>query len=100
MKSGKKLIPSNMETNIKTLFEVRVRRNGQITLPSKLHTRARFEPGMTLVLHDLGNGVLMLRRPRSRLSKLADSLAEQWQAARVSLEDMLAALRQVRAKKR
>lgn len=99
MKNVKKLIPSNMETNMKTLFEVRVRRNGQITLPSKLRTRARFEPGMTLVLHDLGNGVLMLRRTRSRLSKLADTLADQWQAAGVSLEDMLAALCQVRTKK-
>ncbi len=84
---------------MKTLFDVRVRCNGQITLPSELRKRARLELGTPLVLHDLGHGVLLLSKARSRTAKLADTLAEQWQEAGVSLEDMLAALRQVRTEK-
>ena len=84
---------------MKTLFEVHVRRNGQITLPKELRKRAGFEPGTPLILRDLGNGVLLLSKARSRTAKLADTLAEQWQEAGVSLEDMLAALRQVRTEK-
>jgi len=85
---------------MKTVFEVRVRRNGQITLPSELRKRARFEQDTPLVLRDLGNGVLLMNKARSRTAKLADTLAEQWQEAGMSLEDMLAALRQVRKEKR
>jgi AbrB family looped-hinge helix DNA binding protein len=88
-----------MEKNMKTLFEVRVRRNGQITLPIELRKRAGIEPGTPLTFHDLGNGALLLSKARSRTAKLADTLAQQWQEAGVSLEDMLAALRQVRTEK-
>lgn len=81
---------------MKTLFEVRVRRNGQITLPSELRKHSRLEHGTPLVLHDLGYGVLLLSKARSRTAKLADTLAAQWRESGVSLEDMLAELRQVR----
>lgn len=84
---------------MKTLFEVRVRHNGPITLPIELRKRAGIAPGTPLTLHDLGNGVLLLSKARSRTAKLADSLAQQWQEAGASLEDMLAALRQVRTEK-
>ena len=35
---------------MKNTFEVRVRRNGQIILPSELRKRARFDEGTSLVL--------------------------------------------------
>lgn len=81
---------------MKTLFEVRVRRNGQITLPKELRDRASIKTGTTLTLHDLGNGVLLLSALPSRVSEIADRLAQQWRESGVSLEDMLAELRQVR----
>jgi AbrB family looped-hinge helix DNA binding protein len=81
---------------MKTLFEVRVRRNGQITLPKELRDRASIKTGTTLTLHDLGNGVLLLSALSSRVSEIADRLAQQWRESGVSLEDMLAELRQVR----
>lgn len=62
---------------MKTLFEVRVRRNGQITLPIELRRHADIEPGTPLTLHDLGNGVLLLIKARSPTAKLADTLAQQ-----------------------
>ena len=62
---------------MKTLFEVRVRRNGQITLPIELRRHAGIEPGTPLTLHDLGNGVLLLIKARSPTAKLADTLAQQ-----------------------
>lgn len=84
---------------MKTIFEVRVRRNGQITLPSELRKRASLEPGTTLTLHDRGNGVLLLSASSSSVSRIADRLAQQWRESGVTLENMLATLRQVREKK-
>jgi AbrB family looped-hinge helix DNA binding protein len=81
---------------MKTVFEVRVRRNGQITLPSELRKRARLEAGTTLILHDRGNGVFLLSASSSRVSEIANKMAEQWRESGVSLEDMLAELCQVR----
>ena len=82
---------------MKTVFEVRVRRGGQITLPKELRDRMGAES--TLAIQDLGNGVLLLARTHSQVSEIADKLAREWQEAGVSLEDMLAALRQIRDKK-
>ena len=84
---------------MKNTFEVRVRRNGQITLPSELRKRARFDEGTSLVLYDLGNGVLLLSQAPSHTERILDHMAEKWQEAGLSLEDMLATLRQVRAEK-
>lgn len=81
---------------MKTVFQVHLRRDGRITLPKELRDRASIKAGTTLTLHDLGNGVLLLNSARSRVSEIADKLAEQWREAGVSFEDMLAELRQVR----
>jgi bifunctional DNA-binding transcriptional regulator/antitoxin component of YhaV-PrlF toxin-antitoxin module len=81
---------------MKTVFQVRLQRGGRITLPKELRDRARFEPGTKLTLHDPGNGVLLLSRAPSRVSGIADNLAQQWREAGVSLEDMLDELRRVR----
>ncbi|MBV6394128.1 MAG: hypothetical protein KPEEDBHJ_03376 [Anaerolineales bacterium] len=83
---------------MKTTFEVRVHRNGQITLPSELRKRAHLETGMTLSLHDMGDGVLLLKTSTSSVSAIADRLAQQWSESGMSLEDMLAELRRVRTK--
>ena len=82
---------------MKTVFEVRVRRDGRIALPKELRDRIGTESMFTL--QDLGNGVLLLTRSHSPVSGLADKLAREWQSVGVSLEDMLAALRQIRDKK-
>ncbi len=79
---------------MKTVFEVRVRRDGQITLPKELRDRMGTESMLTL--QDLGNGALLLTRSHSSVSEIADKLAREWQAAGMSLEDMLAELRQMR----
>lgn len=81
---------------MKTVFQVRLRRDGRITLPRELRDHASIEAGTTLTLYDLGNGVLLLSRAPSRVSGITDKLAQQWREAGVSLEDMLAELRQVR----
>lgn len=83
---------------MKTTFEVRVHRNGQITLPSELRKRIRLEVGSTLSLHDMGDGVLLLSKSSSSASKIADQLAQQWRESGMSLKDMLAELRRVRTK--
>lgn len=89
-----------METNMKTVFRVRIRHDGGITLPKELRDRGHFEQGTRLTIHDLGNGVMVVSRARSRLSRIADRLANEWSAAGASLESMLETLHQVRNKKR
>lgn len=81
---------------MKTVFEVRVRRNGQITLPKALRDHASIKTGTTLILHDRGNGVFLLSAASSRIDEIADRLAQQWRESGLSLEDMLAELRQLR----
>lgn len=81
---------------MKTVFEVRVRRNGQITLPKALRDRASIKTGTTLILHDRDNGVFLLSAASSRIDEIADRLAQQWRESGLSLDDMLTELRQVR----
>ena len=85
---------------MKIVFQVRVRRDGGITLPRELRHRSHFEQGTKLTVRDLQNGVILLSRARSRLSGIAGQLANEWSAAGVSLESMLETLCQVRKKKR
>ena len=84
---------------MKTIFQVRVQRNGRITLPKELRDSADIEAGSRLTLHDLGNGVVIMSHTSSRLTKVADQLAQEWREAGESLDSMLATLRQVRKKR-
>ena len=81
---------------MKTVYQVRIQRNGQITLPKELRDRSLIEFGTSLTLHDLGDGVIVMSRTQSRADKIADQLARKWREAGESLESMLATLRQVR----
>lgn len=81
---------------MQTIFQVRVRRNGQLTLPKELRDRSLNESGTLLTLHDLGDGVIVMSRKHSRADKIADQLAQKWRDAGESLESMLATLREVR----
>jgi AbrB family looped-hinge helix DNA binding protein len=81
---------------MKMTFQVRIRRNGQITLPKELRDRSLIESGTMLTLHDLGNGAIVMSRTQSRADKIADQLAQEWREAGETLESMLATLRQVR----
>lgn len=85
-----------MEINMKTVFQVRVHRDGRITLPRKLCDRIHIESGSELTLHDLGDGVIVMSPAQSRLSQIANQLAQEWQEKGVTLESMLSTLRKIR----
>ena len=81
---------------MKTIFQVRVRRDGRLALPKELRDRSMIESGTMLTLHDLGAGVIVMSRTQSRTDQIADRLAQKWRDAGETLESMLATLRQVR----
>jgi AbrB family looped-hinge helix DNA binding protein len=88
-----------MEMNMKTIFQVRVRRDGKVTIPKELRDRAGIQVGSRLILHDVDKGVVIISLTHSRSSELADQLAKEWRESGITLEVMLATLRQVRKKK-
>jgi AbrB family looped-hinge helix DNA binding protein len=81
---------------MKTVFQVYIQRNGQITLPKELRDRSLIAPGTRLTLRGLGDGVFVMSKTRSRTDKIADELAKKWRESGASLESMLTTLRQVR----
>jgi len=81
---------------MKTIFQVRVWRNEQITLPKELRDHNLIESGTSLTLHDLENGVIVMSRTQSRTDKIADHLARIGREAGMTLESRLTTLRQVR----
>ncbi len=78
-------------------FQVQVVRRGIITLPKELRDHNNIEEGDTLILIDLGDGVVVISPKRSRVDEIADKLAKEWQDSGESLESMLSTLREVRA---
>jgi bifunctional DNA-binding transcriptional regulator/antitoxin component of YhaV-PrlF toxin-antitoxin module len=44
----------------RTIFQARLCRNGRLALPRELRERMRVREGMTLVLRELGNGVIVM----------------------------------------
>jgi bifunctional DNA-binding transcriptional regulator/antitoxin component of YhaV-PrlF toxin-antitoxin module len=69
-----------------------VRRKGVITLPVELRQRYGVTEGDVFTLVDLGEGALMLVPEVSQVARLGDAVAEQLEAADVSLEDLLETL--------
>jgi hypothetical protein len=55
----------------KTIFQARLRRNGRLALSRELRERMRVREGMTLVLRELGNEVVVMipLRAKRRASK-------------------------------
>lgn len=81
---------------MKTTFQVRVRRDGRLTLPKELRDSTHIESGTMLTLHDLGDGVIVMSQTHSRTDQIADQLAQEWRAAGISLDSLLTTLRRVR----
>jgi AbrB family looped-hinge helix DNA binding protein len=76
---------------------VQVAQRGLITLPKTLREDYNIHPGDSLTLLDLG-GVFVLSPRRSEVDAIADKLRTEWQDKGETLESMLQALREERAK--
>lgn len=80
------------------VYRVQVVRRGIVTLPKELRENNKIEEGEVLNIIDLGDGVFVVSRQRSRVDEIADKLAKEWKDSGESLESMLTTLREVRAK--
>jgi bifunctional DNA-binding transcriptional regulator/antitoxin component of YhaV-PrlF toxin-antitoxin module len=76
---------------------VQVAKRGLLTLPKALRDAYNIEPGDAFTLLDLG-GVFVLSPQPSEVDALADSIAANLQAQGETLQSMLQALREERAK--
>jgi AbrB family looped-hinge helix DNA binding protein len=76
---------------------VQVAQRGLITLPKTLREDYNIHPGDSLTLFDLG-GVFVLSPRRSEVDAIADKMRSEWQDKGETLESMLQALREERAK--
>jgi AbrB family looped-hinge helix DNA binding protein len=76
---------------------VQVAQRGLITLPKTLREDYNIRPGDSLTLLDIG-GVFVLSPRRSEVDALADRVCAEWQNQGETLESMLQALREERAK--
>ena len=79
------------------VYKVQVGRRGVITFPKELRDEKNIEAGEILTLIELSNDLFVIGRDRSRVDRVADQLAEEWQDSGESLESMLSTLREVRA---
>ena len=80
------------------VYRVQVVRRGIVTLPKELRENNNIEEGDMLNVIDLGDGVFVFSKQRSRVDEIADKLAKGWKDSGESLESMLTTLREVRAK--
>ena len=80
------------------VYRVQVVRRGIVTLPKELRENNNIEEGEMLNVIDLGDGVFVFNKQRSRVDEIADKLAKGWKDSGESLESMLTTLREVRAK--
>jgi AbrB family looped-hinge helix DNA binding protein len=80
------------------VYRVQVVRRGIVTLPKELRENNNIEEGEMLNVIDLGDGVFVFSKQRSRVDEIADKLAKGWKDSGESLESMLTTLREVRAK--
>ena len=81
-------------------FQVQVARRGVITLPKELCEQNKIKEGDVLTLKDLGDGVVVMSRRRPRVDDIADELSKEWRDSGESLQSMLTALREDRAKRK
>ena len=74
-----------------------VGKRGIVTLPKTIRERYRIAPGMRLTLHDL-DGVLVLRPGSSEIDALAEAIQGDLAKTGETLESMISALREERAR--
>ncbi|MFO8036786.1 MAG: AbrB/MazE/SpoVT family DNA-binding domain-containing protein [Anaerolineales bacterium] len=79
------------------VYQVQVGQRGVITFPKELRDQNDIEVGDILTLIKLTDNLFVIGRDRSRVDKVADQLAKEWQDSNESLESMLSTLREVRA---
>lgn len=77
---------------------LRISDRGTITIPKKLREAYGLRGGEPFMLRDLG-GVFVLSPRRTEIDALAEQVAEQWAADGQTLESMLRALREERARR-
>jgi len=65
------------------MTEIRIRKDGRITLPAGFRQKYGLKEGATLTLTDLGGGNLMFTPGVSNFTRLADKLAEELENAGV-----------------
>ena len=75
---------------------IQVAKRGLITIPKELRDAYGIGAGDTLTLLDLG-GVFVVSPKVSRVDVVAERLAAEWREQGVTLDDMLAELRDRRA---
>lgn len=77
-------------------YQLKVGRRGVITFPKAFREQKNINDGEILNLIELSDDVFVISRRRSELNKVANKLAEEWEASGESLESMLTTLREVR----
>lgn len=83
---------------MKEIYRVQVVRRGLVTLPKELRENNNIHEGEILNVIDLGEGVFVFSKQRSRVDEIADTIAKEWKGSGETLESMLTTLREVRAK--
>jgi AbrB family looped-hinge helix DNA binding protein len=78
-------------------FTVKIAQRGLITLPQAVREAYHIEPGDVLTLLDL-DGVLVLSPRRSEVDLLADRLGDRLRTEGESIESLLQAIREERAR--
>jgi AbrB family looped-hinge helix DNA binding protein len=79
-------------------YQIQVGRRGVLTIPKEIRDRNEIADGDILTLIELSEDLFIISRNRSRVDEVADRLAREWRETGETLESMLTALREVRAK--
>ena len=75
---------------------VKIRRNGTITIPTKLRKEYKLEEGQALTIIDLGKGTILLTPKVFQVDKLANQIAEKFKDEGITFEDLLQTLNELR----
>ena len=83
-------------------YNLQLSEDGAVILPEALQETYDLQPEDTLMLYDLGDGVLVLKttKGRSRIDALADRIRADLEEQGETLETMLQALREERERYR
>jgi AbrB family looped-hinge helix DNA binding protein len=79
-------------------YQIQVGRRGVLTIPKEIRDRNEIADGDIMTLIELSEDLYIISRNRSRVDEVADRLARDWRETGETLESMLTALREVRAK--